>query len=196
MRNQSKIQALNSLLAFNNQGAKPKQGQTIIQDTAYYIVNALTGSGGIQKLITPNTKRDLGVTNFEGNKLNAGKFFTIDGVKISVAYAENGQPWRQSSVSNVVDYAQDLLDAELVVKQGERILIKLPVFDIVDSSRNPSSKDNMDFREISTFPVLAPNEPFEINIEHKSNAIYPTYDPETIKVNVRVDFRGHEFKLV
>lgn len=196
MRKDIQIQALNSLLAFNRQGAKPKQGQTIVQDTAYYVVNALTGGGGTQKLITPNTKRDLGITNFEGNKLNAGKYFTIDGVKISVAYAENGQPWRPSDVSNIVNYAQDLLDAELVVKQGERILIRLSVFDIVDTNRYQSSKNNMDFREISTFPVLAPNEPFEINIEHKSDAIYPTYDPETIKVKVRVDFRGHEFKLV
>ncbi|NOS55607.1 MAG: hypothetical protein HOP37_05045, partial [Cyclobacteriaceae bacterium] len=41
------------------------------------------------------------------------------------------------------DYAQDLLDAELVVKQGERILIKLPVFDIVDTNQQASAKTNM-----------------------------------------------------
>ncbi len=196
MRKNIQIQALNSLVAFNKQGAKPKQGQTIIQDTTYYVVNDLTNAGGIQKLITPNTKRELGVTNFEGNKLNAGKFFAIDSLKISVSYSQDGQPFRESSVTHLIDYAKDLLDAELEFKQGERILFKLPVFDLIDTNRLIAAKNNMDFKELSTFPILAPNEPFEINLEHKSGAMYPTYYGVPIEVKVRVDFRGHEFRLV
>lgn len=184
MRKDTQIQAFNSLLAFREQGAKPKQGQTTILDTSYYVVGNLLGSG-FQKLITPTTKRELGKTNFEGNKLNAGKFFVIDGVKITVGYVLPDGKISAFTSYNVFSIVNDLCDSELVIKQGERTLIRLSIHEIADVTELDY------FRSFSTLPVIAPNEPFEITLEHKNGADF------SLKTSmVRVDLRGHEFKLV
>lgn len=137
---------------------------TKVTDTTLYVVARVDGKSSIVKLTNDDTKKSVGITNFDGNKLADGRDAIVDAIKIEIAQDGlllNAVNWN----ANVSPDA--LLNAELKLKQGETILFTTPISDCV------LSNDNDDYREIGSTPYLASKEPIEWILEFPEGASIP-----------------------
>ena len=164
---------------FNANNGAPAVGGTSLTDKTIYIAKSLKGMGGIVKLIDVNTKKEVGVTNFDGNKLNVGRDYIIDGVRVlydgTVVSPKDGT-WEDTM-------PKELLNAEIRIKQDNQLLFDMPVSDMVNFK-------NDDFRDISTSPIIRSGEEFEIELEFPQGSAFGGADES----NIRLEFRVHQGK--
>ena len=140
---------------------------TRVTDTTLYLVSRIDGTSNIAKLTNDDTKKKVGVTNFDGNKLADGRDAIIDGIKILCA--KDGLV--QSNVdfnSKVIIIPPALLNAELKLVQSNVILLNIPVADLYQNSY-----DNDGYRDIASTPYLAGKEPIEWILEYPEGASIP-----------------------
>lgn len=172
---------------FNKGGASV--GGTAVTDKTIYIATSVKGAGGIIKLIDTNTKKEVGVTNIDGNKLNAGRDYVIDSARVVF----------DTGNANVKNAAWDtklpvqLMNAELKIKQDNQLLFDMPLSDLFlkefGSGGMAVGGDNL-FRDISTSPLIRAEEEFEIELEFpKGSAMDPA-----IEASIRFEFRVHQGK--
>ena len=69
-------------------GARQRQHQQAVRpqptklvDKTFYINVKVDGMSGINQLVDSNTKKLVGVTNFDGNLLNSGRDVVIDSIR-------------------------------------------------------------------------------------------------------------------
>lgn len=131
---------------------------TKVTDTTLYVVARVDGKSSIVKLTNDETKKAIGVTNFDGNKLADGRDAIIDGIKVK--YAKGGL------VLNNVDWNVDkdqlpkeLVNAELKLVQSNVILLSIPLSDL------ELSNDDDNYRDIASTPYLASKEPIDWVLE-------------------------------
>lgn len=139
---------------------------TKVTDTTLYVVARVDGLSNIAKLTNDDTKKKVGVTNFDGNKLADGRDAIIDSMKIEVAkdgLVLNNVDWKGAAVA----LPAELANAELKLKQGEKILLTVPVSDLV------LSNDDDNYRDIASTPYLASKEPIEWVLEFADGSTVP-----------------------
>lgn len=120
---------------------------TKVTDTTLYVVARVDGLSNIAKLTNDDTKKKIGVTNFDGNKLADGRDVIIDAIKIQVA--QEGLVLQDVNWGAAIAAPQALINAELVLKQNETILYSTPVSDLI------LSNDNDNYRDIASTPFLS-----------------------------------------
>jgi hypothetical protein len=153
---------------------------TKVTDTTLYLVARVDGLSNIAKLTNDDTKKKVGVTNFDGNKLADGRDAIIDSIKIEVAkdgLILNNVDW----VGKKVNLPSELANAELKLKQGEKILLNIAVSDLV------LSNDDDNYRDIASTPYLGAKEPIEWTLELADGSTVPveTVDGVYIKISCR-----------
>lgn len=92
-------------------------------------VHAEISGGGTQHLLTGETTKVPGITNFDGNKLNKGRFFVANG--ITVAYGEEDADTKLYNVAYDKELPPVLLASEIAVKQSGNPIIQLPIRSII-----------------------------------------------------------------
>ena len=55
---------------------------TKLVDKTFYLNIKVDGMSGINQLVDANTKKIVGITNFDGNQLNSGRDVVIDAIRI------------------------------------------------------------------------------------------------------------------
>ena len=171
-----------------NKGGATVQG-TAVTDKTIYIATSVKGAGGIIKLIDVNTKKEVGVTNIDGNKLNAGRDYVIDGARV---FFDSGN----ANVRNADwkdDIPAELLNSEIKIKQDNQLLFDMPISDLTDriygSGGVVIGGSNM-FRDISTSPIIRTEEEFEIELEFPKGVSMSS----SVEASLRVEFRVHQGK--
>ncbi|KLT67925.1 MULTISPECIES: hypothetical protein [unclassified Flavobacterium] len=168
-------------------GAVPRVGQVELTDKTLYLNVAIKGQGGTVGIVDVNTKREVGVTNFDGNKLNAGRDYIIDSIRIlrgSNASANlRNEVWDATHINSNKLFDAAFLNAELRIKQDGNVLTDMPITDLTGDTTNF-------FRNLSTSPLIRSNMEFEIEIEYPKGVAVAT----TAEVNVRFEFRVHQAK--
>ena len=131
---------------------------TKVTDTTLYLNARVDGKSSIVKLTNDDTKKGIGITNFDGNKLADGRDAIIDGIKI--IYAKGGL------VLNNVEWngnrqalPKELVNAELKLVQSNVILLNMPLSDL------ELSNDDDNYRDIASTPYLSSKEPIEWILE-------------------------------
>lgn len=163
----------------NRNNGQPAVGEIALTDKTIYIAKSLKGMGGIVKLIDVNTKKEVGVTNFDGNKLNVGRDYIIDGVRVkfdTAALTTKTATWSDALPA-------ELLNAEIRIKQDNQLLFDMPLSDLANFNYD-------DFRDISTSPIIRSGEEFEIELEFPQGSSFGAAD----EANIRFDFRVHQGK--
>lgn len=168
------------------QAGIPKVDGVALTDRTLYLAVPIKGQGGSIDVVDANTKREVGVTNLDGNKLNAGRDYVIDGIRVLL---DNGNradirtgSWSQVGIASFPEAFQN---AELVIEQDGNVLIdNMPMSDLANSFGVEK------FREISTTPLIRSNLEFTIKIVYpKGVSVSAAQD-----VNVRFEFRAHQAK--
>jgi hypothetical protein len=177
------LSAVSTLKAKENNGI-PHVGRVALTDKTLYLNVSVKGNAGTIQLIDVNTKREVGVTNIDGNKLNAGRDYIIDSMRIlrgSVDTA-NVKADKYLATGTLVEALQN---AEIRIKQGGNILVDMPVSDLFNGS--PIEM----FRNISTSPLIVSNQEFEFEIEYPRGVSVPA----DANMNIRFEFRVHQAKV-
>lgn len=174
-----------STLKAKDQGGVPHVGRVALTDKTLYLNVNVKGQGGTIALIDVNTKREVGVTNLDGNRLNAGRDYIIDGVRVlkgtTAAASVKTENYAQTGALDTA-----LQNAEIRIKQNGNILLDMPISDLF----NPASTAEV-FRNISTSPLIQSNMEFEFEIEYpKGVSISGAAD-----LNIRFEFRAHQAKI-
>lgn len=165
----------------NRNNGAPAVGEIALTDKTIYISKSLKGMGGIVKLIDVNTKKEVGVTNFDGNKLNVGRDYIIDGVRVltdGVASNVKNSDWVKGTGGNV-----ELVNCEIRIKQDNQLLFDMPISDITNFNFD-------EFRDISTSPIIRSGEEFEIELEFPQGVSVASDN----ELNIRIEFRVHQGK--
>lgn len=141
-------------------GVPAPAAQIKLTDKTIYLACRVDGMSGINQLLDSNTKRLVGVTNFDGNQLSAGRDMVVDGVRVmftSTGAQVEAANWQQTKALDPV-----LLNSEFRLKQKDNVLIDLPVTDAVNFI-------NDDFRDIATTPLLKALEEINLELETPKN---------------------------
>lgn len=139
---------------------------TKVTDTTLYLVARIDGKSSIVKLTKEDTKKEIGVTNFEGNKLADGRDVIIDSMKISVAKGGlvlNNVDW----VGKKVGLTKELANAELKLVQSNVVLLTIGLSDLA------LSNDDDNYRAIGSTPYLSAKDPIEWIIEFADGSVVP-----------------------
>lgn len=157
------------------------------KDTTLYLTKNMKGTGGLEKLIDANTKKIDGVTNFDGNKLDKGRNYMIDSVRVRVDVAAatlDLATWKGTPTAAIKN-------AVLKVTQGEE-LFAIPLTDLFNDATSTSNYD--DFRVISHLPTIYGDKEYKIDLQYADGTSVPGGggDPACW---LRVEFRAHEIYI-
>lgn len=155
-----------------------------VSDTNKYITVDISGASGTFYVMDSNTKKLVGVTNFDGNKLNAGRHIVIDGVKIEKATA--GTTPATASFIGDTTLPKELSNCEFRVVQKGFVPIDFPVNELNQPTANQKSTG---YRDVSTQPVLVANEEIVMEIQFPVGVTAPT---GTI---IKISFDCHQIKI-
>lgn len=164
-----------------------EQDNPVIMDVAEYIGIEITGQGdGTVKVAKPKNTQATGVQSFNSNKLEAGEHMVIDSMKGE--YALETADAKEVETAHYIDSAPaDLMNADVVVKQGSTELIRLAFSEVHNPNTSQNNEDN--YRVIGHMPILEAEKPFSIELEFPDGTSLPAGDHF-----VRFEFRGHKFK--
>ncbi|CAA0214801.1 hypothetical protein [Tenacibaculum maritimum] len=134
-----------------------------------YVNKEITVGGGLVPLLTGGTDSEIGITNFDGNKLEDGRAFAIDGISFKVGKAKIG------TLPYNVDYATGLTKeekkafqfADVVVKQNNEVLVRMSVSAIENGAPLTS-----EYRDLA-LALIRPKTKVEFGIEFPSGVEAP-----------------------
>jgi hypothetical protein len=186
MSRRSELASAVATIKAKRNGAVPRVGQVELTDKTLYLNVAIKGQAGTVGIVDVNTKREVGVTNIDGNKLNAGRDYIIDSIRVlrgSGSATLKNEIWDNTNINSNKQFDGTFLNAELRIKQDGNVLIDMPMTDLLGDTTNF-------FRSISTSPLIRSNLEFEIEIEYPKG-VSVTAASDT---NVRFEFRVHQAK--
>lgn len=155
---------------------RPKSDPTRLTDSTFYVNVRVDGLAGTTQLIDSNTKRLVGVTNFDGDTLKSGRDLVIDSVR--TIFTDVGTKVEDASWFAPKAVVAELAGAEIRMKQNNEVLIDLPISD------TQGFKDE-DFRAISTTPLLKALETFSLELEIPKGVTVPAGAPLFLKIAIR-----------
>ena len=162
----------------------PEQMNRMKPTPSELYVNSLFAAGGNVSLIDGNSTQQKGVTNLDGNRLENGRFFVIDG--ITILYGEDDASKKVWQVDYKKDLPAVLLSSDFVLRQNGEVIVKLPV-----SAIENAKKTDDYYRLLGALAVIEPTQTIEMGIETPvGSSITPATSGH--KSFVRVLLRGFE----
>ena len=146
----------------HTQAVRPQP--TKLVDKTFYLNIRVDGMSGINQLVDANTKKIVGITNFDGNLLNSGRDVVIDAIRIQ--YTTLGDKIESANWQNKDTLPAELQNADLRLIQSNDMLIDLPLTDT-------QSFKNEDYRPIATTPLLRAKEEFKLELEFPKGVTVP-----------------------
>ncbi|GIZ16215.1 hypothetical protein [Capnocytophaga catalasegens] len=153
------LRVANYLMKVNQDKALNLPLSTMKPTPSELYVNTIFTAGGNVPLLTGNITQEVGITNFDGNKLEDKRYFVIDGVTI-----QYGEGTKATDKVFAVKYDKELpavlLSSTLVIRQKNEIVLKLPV-----ASIEMAKKSFEVYRKLGALALLEPNAPIEMFLE-------------------------------
>lgn len=177
---QRAIRVLGARQRQRNQTTRPQA--TKLVDKTFYLNVRVDGMSGINQLVDANTKKLVGITNFDGNILNSGRDVVIDAIRVQ--FTKIGDRIENANWQSRDTLPAELQNADLRLIQTNDMLIDLPMTDA-------QSFKNDDYRAIATTPVLRSKEEFKLELEFPKGVTVPL---EKVPMFLRLEFRVTEAK--
>lgn len=146
-----------------------KAGTIGAKDNTLFVRKQITGAN-VVKLIDGTTERVTGITNIDGNKLDDYRNFIIEA--ISIRYGTHASDTDPGIISYTTAPPTALRNAELVLRQGNRLVINMPVHALLPGvSASPASVDGDRFKNM-VWALIAEGQKFELNLEFAEGASF------------------------
>lgn len=179
---QRAIKVLGARQRQTSQIARPQA--TKLVDKTYYLNVKVDGMSGINELVDANTKKVVGITNFDGNLLNSGRDVVIDAIRVQ--FTTKGLKIESADWQSRDTLPAELQNADLRLIQTNDMLIDLPLTDVQNFKTE-------DFRPIATTPLLRAKEEFKLELEFPKGVTVPI-SKEGSGMFLRLEFRVTEAK--
>lgn len=153
-----------------------------VMDRTQYITFDAKGKSSVVLLIDSNTKKLVGETSFDANKLNKGRYFVIDAVRVLIedkADSLKESNWKSQALASI-------LNSEFKIAQDEDLLL-LPVSDLLYTKIGQGDENG--FRSIASAPVIVPEKEINLSWQFPQGANVPDSQTQF----VRIELRGFEF---
>ncbi|MGH2667145.1 hypothetical protein [Flavobacterium sp.] len=159
---QRAIKVLGARQRQHTQAVRPQP--TKLVDKTFYLNLRVDGMSGINQLVDANTKKIVGITNFDGNILNSGRDVVIDAIRLQ--FTTTGEKLESANWQSRDTLPAELQNADLRLIQTNDMLIDLPLTDT-------QSFKNEDYRPIATTPLLRAKEEFKLELEFPKGVTVP-----------------------
>lgn len=177
-RNSQLQRAIKVLGARSRQETQTVRPQaTKLVDKTFYLNVKVDGMSGINQLVDANTKKIVGITNFDGNLLNSGRDVVIDSIR--TLFTSDGTSVENANWQNAERIPAQLQNADLRLIQTNDMLIDLPMTDTQNFKQD-------DHRPIATTPLLRAKEEFKLEIEFPKGVTVPNVKPLFMRLEFRV----------
>jgi len=164
-----------------------KMGNLKLRDGWLYVRAEFTPGGKIPILLATVDKA-VGVSNFDGNKLEDYRNFLVNSLK--VGYSTNAASGKASELEYTTGLPPALKNAHLIISQGNIPLIHLPIAAIYNPYTSSANLDDK-YKELTDVVLLNSGEPISIELEFAQGAAIASAD----KKYVEIALRGHETYL-
>ncbi|WP_435263852.1 hypothetical protein [Tenacibaculum sp. nBUS_03] len=152
-----------------------------------YVNKEINVAGGKVSLLIGSTDNEIGVTNFDGNKLDDGRAFAVDGISFKFGIAKSGtKPYNVDFATGVTKAQKAAFQfANIVLKQNNEILVRLPISSIENGKQEFSEYRDLDLT------LIAPKTKVEVEIEFPDEVAAPTLTAGN-SIFISAVFRGYE----
>lgn len=133
----------------------------------------ISEAGGIYDLLRTTNDKEVGISDFDSNKLEAGVNAAIGRIKIGygkAATADGKTAAEISYSSKVTDFPVELLRAKFIMKQDNKVLCRIPVERFTVGDASPKTQGEEDVLHLGTPIVLVEQKPVDIQLEFNPGA--------------------------
>ena len=166
------------LLAKKNKFPKQTQadlaaGKIRFMDSDISHTAKINDAGGIYDLLRSTNDKQVGISDFDSNKLDAGVNVGVGRIKFGYGKAPSDDDKTAADIkysSKMADFPAELLRAKLIIKQDGKVLGRYPVERFTQATDSPKVQGEEDVLHLGTPFVLVEQKPIEIQLEFNPNA--------------------------
>lgn len=130
-------------------------------------------AGGIFDLLRSTNDKEVGISDFDGNKLEAGTNAAIDKIRFAYGKAAKTSNPKATDVAYSTlrnSFPKALLSAKLIIKQDGKTLLKLPVERFTQGASSQKVQGEEDALNLGTPIVLIEQKQIDIQLEFGPNS--------------------------
>ncbi|WP_299431549.1 hypothetical protein [uncultured Aquimarina sp.] len=135
-----------------------------------YVRKEITAGAGTIDLITNTTDKVDGLSTFNGVKLNSGEAVVFNA--IAVGYKQNATKVSPASLGYSSTEIPALRNAILMVSQGNRKLVELPLLDLIRADRDMVKPEDR-YYNLNDWYVLADDQPITLQLKFPEGVALP-----------------------
>lgn len=159
-------------------GLTPEQQSRLKMIPNELYLNTKFTLGGTVNLLHSNATKDVGVTNFDGNRLEPSRYFVVNG--LTIQYVAETTDKKVFEVEYTDELPAVLKASNFILKVGDEVVCKLPISAI----QNAKKSDNF-YRFLGTMILIEPERAVEICIEAPNGASLVSGKHHYVKVLLR-----------
>ena len=139
-------------------------GNVLLEDETLYIRKQISG-GGTQTLIDGTTQKVVGICNFDKDRLAQGRAFVFN--RFGIMYGTSTVAGKEGDISYNATMPTALQNAQLIVKNGGKTVIDLPIKTLTNLETSNKAADELSelltlrhFNDVSEITIeiqFAPN---------------------------------------
>ncbi len=169
---------------------KANANQIKLTNTTEQVVRKqITFGGSTENLLESSDILRVGVTDYDGRKLKDYQTLLFD--KIRVGYSTHADPGKEAFLGYDDTIPDILLNSYLVIKQGNREIINLPISAIANNFVKTKLEDY--YAELDNITYLVDSSPIEMYLQFPDD----TVDPDaSVKHYLYVGLKGYSTKEV
>ncbi len=133
----------------------------------------INDGGGIYDLLRTTNDKQVGISDFDSNKLDAGVNVGVGRIKFGYGSALATDAKTAADIkfsSKAADMPAELLRAKLIIKQDNKVLLRLPVERFTHAADSPKVQGEEDVLHLGTPFVLVEQKPIDIQLEFNPDA--------------------------
>jgi hypothetical protein len=153
--------------------AELQAGRVRFVDSDITHSSEISEAGGIYDLLRTTNDKEVGVSDFDSNKLEAGVNAAIGRIKLGYGKAATLDNKTAANIAYSSDssvFPVELLRAKLIVKQDNKTLLRLPVERFTVAAKSTKVQGEEDVLHLGTPFVLIEQKPISIQLEFNPNA--------------------------
>lgn len=136
-----------------------QQGKIRPTDSELYVRKAVgSGGNGTVNLLEGLANSEVGISNFDGQRLDADRYFVVNALTVNYGVAATGTS--AAAVNYTTALPAGLKCANVVIKQDNEVLFRIPI-----ASINESKSSDTRYRELGAFSLIRDQKTVRVEIE-------------------------------
>ena len=166
--------------------AELRSGKLRFMDSDIMHTANISGAGGIFDLLRTTNDKQVGISDFDSNKLDAGVNAAIGKIKVGYGKAPSADKKTAAEISyssKLADFPTELLRAKLIIKQDNKVVGRYPIERFTQQAASRRVQGEEDALVLGTPIVLVEQKPIDIQLEfNPSKGIVTGTDDHFIQV--------------